>query len=82
MRITNIIEAQEYAGKLAFGELHPKNIYEAFEIYEMIMDDYYYRQNKLIEKRIDKWYDENFVSAKDLALGDKNIVFYASSSIK
>ena len=78
----NIIEAQGYAGKLSFCGLHPENIYEAFEIYEMIMDDYYYRQNKLIEESIDKWYDENFVSTKDLALGDKNIIFYKSSATK
>lgn len=78
----NIIEVQEYVGKLAFGGLHHKNIYEAFEIYEMIMEDYYYRQNKLIEESIGKWYDENFVSAKDLALGDKNIIFYKSGATK
>lgn len=78
----NIIKAQEYAGKLAFGSLHPKNIYQTFEIYGMIMDDYYYRQNRLIEESINKWYDKNFVNAKDLTLEDKNIIFYESNVMK
>ena len=72
----NIVEMQEYAGKLVFGNLRPKNIYQVFEVYQMIIEDYYYRQNKLIEDDIRKWIDENYVSDKDLALEDKNIFFY------
>lgn len=75
----NRIELQEYAGKLAFGGLHPKNMYQAFEMYEMIIEDYNYRQSKLIEKEIGEYINKNYVDVKDLALGDKN-VFWASSA--
>lgn len=76
----NIIKAQEQASKKAFS-LKPKNIYEAFELYEMLIEDYYYRQYELINKEIKDYIDKNFVDVKDLDIGDKN-VFYVSSKFE
>lgn len=75
----NPIELQEYAGKLAFGGLHPKNMQQAFEIYEMIIEDYNYRQSKLIEKEIEEYINKNYVDVKDFALGDKNEFWVTSA---
>lgn len=74
----NIIDLQNYATKLSFGGLHPKNYREVFECYEMIIDDFRYRQTKLIEKQIETYINKNFVDIKDLKLGDA--VFYFSSN--
>lgn len=74
----NIIEAQEQASKKAFS-LKPKNIYEAFELYEMLIEDYYTRQSELINKEIKNYINKNFVNVKDLTHGDAN-AFYVSGS--
>lgn len=78
----NQIELQEYATKISFGGLHPKNIHQAFEIYEMIIEDYNYRQSKLIEKEIEKYINKTYVDIKDLALGDKNRFYISSAEMR
>lgn len=67
----NPIELQECDSKSAFGGLHPKNMRQAFEIYEMIIEDYNCRQSKLIDKEFKEYINKNYVDAKDIALGDE-----------
>ena len=59
--------------------LKSANIYELFDIYEMLIEDYYYRQYKLINKQIENYINETYVDVKDLSVGDKNL-FYLSSA--
>lgn len=77
----NIIEAQEQAGKKAFG-LKPKDMHEAFELYEMFIEDYYTRQSELINKEIKDYIDKNFVDAKDLAGEDTNEFYLSEYDMK
>lgn len=51
----NQIELQDYTTKISFSGLHPKNVHQAFEMYEMIIEDYIHRQSKLIEKEIEDY---------------------------
>lgn len=79
--MNNIIEAQEQASKKAFS-LKPKNMHEAFELYEMFIEDYYTRQGELINKEIKDYIDKTYVDVKDLAYGDKNVFYLSGYDIK
>lgn len=59
--------------------LKSANKYELFDIYEMLIEDYYYRQYKLINKQIENYINKIYVDVKDIADGDKNL-FYLSSA--
>ena len=59
--------------------LKSANKYELFDIYEMLIEDYYYRQYKLINKQIENYINKTYVDVKDIAGGDKNL-FYLSSA--
>ena len=59
--------------------LKSANKYELFDIYEMLIEDYYYRQYKLINKQIENYINKTYVDVKDLANEDKNL-FYLSSA--
>lgn len=55
--------------------LKSANKYDLFDIYEMLIEDYYYRQSKLIDKQIEKY----IIDVKDIIDGDGNL-FYLSSA--
>lgn len=59
--------------------LKSANKYELFDIYEMLMEDYYYRQYKLINKQIENYINKTYVDIKNFSKGDKNL-FYLSSA--
>lgn len=59
--------------------LKSANKYELFDIYEMLIEDYYYRQYKLIDKQIENYINKTYVDVKDFSEGDKNL-FYLSSA--
>ena len=59
--------------------LKSANKYELFDIYEMLVEDYYHRQYKLINKQIENYIDKTYVDIKDFSKGDKNL-FYLSSA--
>ena len=59
--------------------LKSANKYELFDIYEMLIEDYYYRQYKLISKQIENYINKTYVDVKDFTGGDKNL-FYLSSA--
>ena len=67
------------------GDINMKNLlksankYELFDIYEMLMEDYYHRQYKLINKQIENYINKTYVDIKDLSDGDKNL-FYLSNA--
>lgn len=41
--------------------LKSANKYELFDIYEMLMEDYYHRQYKLIDKQIEKYINKKLM---------------------
>lgn len=57
------------------------NKYKLFDLYEMIIDDYYTGQYNLIIKQVSDYINKNYVDVKDIAIaiGDKNI-FWVSSN--
>ena len=59
--------------------LKSANKYELFDIYEMLIEDYYNRQYKLINKQIENYINKTYVDVKDLSEGDKNL-FYLSNA--
>lgn len=60
--------------------LKSANKYELFDIYEMLIEDYYYRQYKLIDKQIENYINKTYVDIKDFSNGDKNL-FYLSNAV-
>ena len=59
--------------------LKSANKYELFDIYEMLIEDYYNRQHKLINKQIENYINKTYVDIKDFSEGDKNL-FYLNSA--
>ena len=55
------------------------NKYELFDIYEMLIEDYYNRQYKLINKQMENYINKTYIDVKDLSEGDKNL-FYLNSA--
>ena len=45
----------------------------------MLIEDYYNRQRKLINKQIENYINKTYVDIKDFSKGDKNL-FYLSSA--
>ena len=45
----------------------------------MLIEDYYNRQHKLINKQIENYINKTYVDIKDFSEGDKNL-FYLSSA--
>ena len=62
--------------------LKSANKYELFDIYEMLMEDYYYRQYKLINKQIGNYINKTYVDVKDLSDGDKNLFYLSGAAIQ
>ena len=61
--------------------LKSANKYELFDIYEMLMEDYYYRQYKLINKQIENYINKTYVDVKDLSDGNKNLFYLSGAAI-
>ena len=59
--------------------LKSANKYELFDIYEMLMEDYYHRQYKLIDKQIENYINKTCVDIKDFSDGDKKL-FYLNNA--
>lgn len=59
--------------------LKSANKYDLFDIYEMLIEDYYYRQHQLIDKQIENYINKTYVDVKDFSEGDKNL-FYLTSA--
>ena len=59
--------------------LKSANKYELFDIYEMLIEDYYNRQYKLINKQMENYINKTYIDVKDLSEGDKNL-FYLNSA--
>ena len=59
--------------------LKSANKYELFDIYEMLIEDYYNRQYKLINKQMENYINKTYIEVKDLSEGDKNL-FYLNSA--
>ena len=62
--------------------LKSANKYELFDIYEMLVEDYYHRQYKLINKQIENYIDKTYVDIKDFSKGDKNLFYLSSAAVQ
>ena len=62
--------------------LKSANKYELFDIYEMLIEDYYNRQYKLINKQIENYINKTYVDVKDLSEGDKNLFYLNSAAVQ
>ena len=51
------------------------NKYELFDIYEMLIEDYYNRQHKLINKQIENYINKTYVDIKDFFFFFKNLFY-------
>lgn len=66
------IDIQDIAAKNA-KLIWGNSKYKIFDLYMMILDDYYTRQHDLIVKQVSNYIKENYVDVKDITIGDKNI---------
>lgn len=57
--------------------LKSANKYELFEIYEMLMEDYYHRQRELIDEQIKNYINGTYIDIRYFAKEVKN-VFYVN----
>lgn len=77
----NAIDIQNYACKLAFDIVSDiykgEKLYKVFPLYEMIIEDFYYRQKELIDKELEEYFS-TFVEIKNIASSDAQ-EFYVSS---
>lgn len=77
----NPIEIQSHVSNIAFNavknKFHKANIYEVFSIYEMLIEDFYYKQQQLLQTEMEKYFD-SFVTTADIAL--ENAQFYISDA--
>lgn len=62
--------------------LKSANKYELFDIYEMLMEDYYHRQYKLIDKQIENYINKTYVDIKDCYDVDKNLFYLSNAEVQ
>ena len=62
--------------------LKSANKYELFDIYEMLIEDYYNRQYKLINKQIENYINKTYVDIKDFSEGDKNLFYLSNAAVQ
>ena len=62
--------------------LKSANKYELFDIYEMLMEDYYHRQYKLIDKQIENYINKTLIDIKDFSYGDKNLFYLSNVAVQ
>ena len=62
--------------------LKSANKYELFDLYEMLMEDYYHRQYKLIDKQIENYINKTYVDIKDCYDVDKNLFYLSNAEVQ
>lgn len=62
--------------------LKSANKYELFDIYEILIEDYYNRQYKLINKQIENYINKTYVDIRNFSEGDKNLFYLSNAAVQ